>query len=188
MSWQGNTPSTLADVLKYIEALYAQANDSTVFFTGERHLESEGAPGRIIFLPVRDLSTLGPPRELGARQVGTIREGVRCYVWGAETTADADRYEDARRRMMRLIAAFKNSAPGRLLMGPIVRGDQTDVDTYGEEYQITIAYEWAVPNDRAIAKAAKTLGGPTILPPDPDRPEGDTGKTFVVKEIKREVQ
>lgn len=186
MSWQGNTPSMLEDVLKHVQALYAQAGDTTVFFTGERHLESEGAPGRVIFVPVKDLSTLGPPREIGARQIGTIREAARCYVWGFEA-ADVDRYTDAHRRLMRLMAALKAAAPGRLLMGPLERGDETDIVTYGEEYRAVIGYEWAVPQDRAIARAALALGGPPKLPPDPDRPEGDTGFSFVTKTIHREV-
>jgi hypothetical protein len=179
MSSQGNTPSTLSDVLRYIEAIYALIPDeTTVFFDGEEHLESEGAPGRIIFVQTEDGGELGPPLAIGANQAASITETVVCYVWGSETVADADRCDDAKARSMRLLAAFKAAAPGRLAMRRLSRMKGTNIVTFGEEWRMTIAYTWAVPQDRAVTKAAKTLGGPSPLPPDPDRPDGNTGMTF----------
>ncbi len=156
-----------------------------LFFEGERFDESEGAPPRIWIVQSKSGSgsKLGPVLEIGARQLGSITEACVCYVWGAETVENGDRYDAAKAMILRLVAAFNAAAVGRLEYRRLERGDQTSLVTYGEEYQLEIAYTWAVPRDGAVDTAAAALaevGGYSQAPPDPDRPGGGTGSTFKI--------
>ena len=183
MSTGGPYPSTLADVLRFAALVLAEAGDPAEWYTGERYLEQEGAPPRIVAVPTGSGSTLGPVLELGARQVGSITEGATLYVWGAEHDDDTLRYEDARARLMRVIAAINASAPGRVEWRGISRGDATRITTYGEEYRAEITYVWAVPRDEAIDRAAQRLAAAATLapvPPRPDYPRGSTGAVYAI--------
>lgn len=156
-----------------------------LFFEGERHDGSEGAPPRIMFLQTAGGtgSALGPVLHIGGGELGSITESCTCYVWGRETAADADRYDDAKARVMRLYAAFNAAAVGRLELRRLERGDQTRLVTFGEQYQMEIGYVWAVPRDAAIDAAAEALAVAGVIgdsPVNPDRPNGPTGLLFNV--------
>lgn len=183
MSTGGTPPSTLDDVLAYVRALYVQMADPTTFEMGECFDGSEGAPPRIRFVVTRGQSALGPVLEVGARQLGSISEAVTCYVWGSETLDDADRYRDAKARVMTLLAAFNAAGVGRLVLRRLERGDTTSLITYGEQYQMEIAYVWAVPRSDAVDRAARALALTGASPPDPSRPNGDTGQTMIVNVV-----
>jgi len=191
VSTGGPVPSMLDDVLAFAIALLVQAGEAdyphvdgsgkTEVLIGERYLEQTGAARRILFVPTQDGGELGPPLEIGARQIGSITEGCTAYVWGAETTDDRDRYREAKRIMMKLIATLNEAGIGRRGFGTIRRMTAGDVDTYGEEYRLSFTYTWAVPRDAAIDAAALVLAGQSGYsksPEDPDRPFGSTGIDF----------
>lgn len=189
------TPATLSDVIRSVKLLLGpspgvgelrdpNANPNGVeFLIGERYLREEGAPPRIVLVPDTN-GTIGPALAVGARQVCGITERVRCYVWGREGASglDVDRYDDARARSMRLLNAFKASASGRLRGASLVRGVDSNVETFGEEYQLTLAYTWGVPEDAAVWAAAFALL-PVGSPPAPDQPQGPTANTFATTSV-----
>lgn len=148
-------------------------------YIGERYLKEEGAPPRIVFVRADAESNGGIAA--GARQVAGISESVDCYIWGAEGTTDLDRCRDAEARWHRLLNALKASAPGRLKGRRRSRLRGTNVVTYGEEFVWTIEYTYAVPEDEAIwAQAYALAPNPAQSPPNPDKPDGDTGAVFGV--------
>lgn len=188
MSYAGPPPSTLSDVIAYIRAVYVQAGllrsvstDPTTgieWLDGERYRGQEGAPPRITFEETAPSgSNIGPPIEIGGRQSASLTETVVCRVWGADTTADGDRYRAAKAMAMQLLDAFICTAEGRIFGAQILREDQTNIETFGEEYQLVLSYKWAVPYDNTIRLAAEALGRTSGLP-DPDRGNGATTLTF----------
>lgn len=179
--------TTLSDVLVAVRALLIAVGDvradsnlgGVELLFGERYLKQEGSPPRIVF--VREDGDIGPVLAVGARQVNSITETVRCYVWGAETSDDVDRQRAAEALAHRLLNAFKATAPGRLAGKVRLRNSDTNVVTYGEELVLDLAYSYGVPYDDAIWDAAYAAApDPALSPPDPDRPQGDTGDTFTV--------
>lgn len=187
MSYRGNAPSTLSDVLRYVRALYAQAgllrdpstNQGGIeMLTGERYRRQDGAPPRIVFEQLAKPGNVGGPLEIGARQSASVTETCLCRVWGAETTADADRYDAAKALAAQLLDGFKIAAPGRLRGAQILREDETSIETFGEEYQLLVSYTWAVPRDEQLRQAATALALVSDSPQDPDRPNGGTGLSF----------
>lgn len=186
-------PETLDDVLDRVVLLFTTAGltrdansnpGGVAFLRGERHLNEHGAPPVVVFVPSEDGGELGGPLQVGARQVASITETVKCYVWGPETLDDKARLVAARTLAMQLLNAFKASAPGRLTGGRLERGIDTHVLTFGEEYRLTISYVWGVPEDEAIWAAARsTAPSPAASPPNPDKPNGDTGATFTTSSI-----
>lgn len=184
--------TTLDDVIDTVIALLTAVGDARDLVTnpgglellrGERHLREEGAPPRIIFVPGKDGGAIGPVLEVGTREACGITETVRCYVWGAESSppSDAGRQRDARARAHRLLNAFIATAAGRITGGKIVAAQDTNIVTHGAEYLVTLSYEWAVPQDEEIWDAAYALApADPGSPPDPDRPQGDTGHGFHV--------
>lgn len=182
--------STVHDVIANVIALLTAVGDARdpntnpngiELLIGERYLREEGAPPRIVFVPTTAGGRLGPPLEIGARQVGSITESVRCYVWGAETSLDVSRYDDAAARCVRLLNAFAASCSGRSTKGAFSRNAGTNIETFGEEYVVELSYTWPVPyDDEIFAAAYATAPSPALSPPNPDQPTGDTGLTFGV--------
>jgi hypothetical protein len=169
---QGPDVSTLDDFMVAVQARFAAAGDPTPVLIGERWLPQFSAPPRIVFRPTKDGGNFGPPNRVGAGFIASIRETMTAYVWGDETVADGDRYRAAKALCMRLINAYRREGPGKLTGLNIARGDAT-AETFGEEYQVTAAFTWNVPQDAAIW-APPTTPEPN---PDPMRPQGDTGET-----------
>lgn len=184
-------PSTLSDVVSNVIALlvgvgeadypHVDGSGKVGIFIGERYLKQEGAPPRIVFVRADAESNGGIA--VGARQIGGITESIDCYVWGAEGT-DEERYRDAEARWHRLLNAFKACAPGRLKSKrrPRLRG--TNVVTFGEEFVWTVEYTYAVPEDEAVwTYAYAHAPNPAPSPPNPDKPNGDTGDVFGVGSV-----
>lgn len=199
MSYRGNTPSTLSDVLRYVQALYAQPTAAAPagllrtnpkdpstgieMLTGERYRKQNGAPPRIVFEQLPQAGKIGPVLEIGARESFSVTETCLARVWGRETTAQPDRYDAAKTLAMQLLDGFKLAAPGYLTGASILREDQTNIETFGEEYQLLVSYTWAVPRDEALRQAAVALALFSDTPQDIDRPNGGTGDTFVIDVI-----
>lgn len=183
--------STVHDVIGNVIALLVAVGDAdyphvtgsglTELLVGERYLGEEGGANRIVFVPTAAGGQLGGPLEIGARQVGSITESVRCYVWGAETVADVSRYDDAAAKCVRLLNCFAASCPGRNTKGAFRRLAETNVVTYGEEYVVELSYTWPVPyDDQVFAAAYAAAPNPPLSPANPDQPNGSTGLTFSV--------
>lgn len=180
--------TTLDDVVLNVRALLAAVGDlrdavlnpgGVEFLIGEKHLAKKGAPPRIVCVLTEDDGSISGPLAVGARQVGSFMESVRCYVWGAETADDATRYVDAKARAFRLMNAFRASAPGRLAGGNLTRSTATHELTHGEEYTLSYVYACGVPEDPAIWTAAYAIAqSPPNAPPNPDQPNGNTGADF----------
>lgn len=154
----------------------------TGIYYGERYLKQEGAPPRIVIVETDGESIGGIA--VGAHQIGGIDESADFYVWGAESASDIDRMNDAKTRWHRLLNALKASAPGRLRCRrrPRLRG--TNIETYGEEFVWTVEYTYAVPEDEAVwVYAYANAPVPAQSPPNPDKPNGDTGAMFEVGQV-----
>lgn len=189
MSGGPTISATLSDVIANVIALLVTVGDADYphvsgsglmeVLIGERYLREEGAAPRIVFVQTEDGGEVGGPIELGGRQVASVTETVRCYIWGAENTDDRLRYDDAKRRVMRLLNAFRATAPGRLKGARLVRGQDSNIVTYGEEFQFTIACTWPVfYDDELWAAAYAAAQSPAPSPPDPDRLDGGSGLSF----------
>jgi hypothetical protein len=185
-------PATLSDVIANVITLlvglgeadfpHVSGSGKVGIFIGERYLKEEGAPPRIVFVRADAESNGGIAT--GARTVGGITEAVDCYIWGAETSADVDRYRDAEARWHRLLNAFKASASGRIKARRRSRLRSTNVVTYGEEFIWTVEYTYAVPYDQALWDYANAHApNPPPSPPNPDKPDGDTGAVFGVGSV-----
>jgi hypothetical protein len=178
--------STLSDVLSAVVARYAAVGDQrspstpngVALYIGERWLPqgTTDAPPRIVFVQTQDGGKVTGPPKFG--YIAGITESVRCYVWGLPNATDALRYDDAKRRVMRLLNVFRAVSPGRIVSANLQRGIDANGESYGEEYRVTLSYTWGVPIDKAIW--AVPLVAPGAQPPDPDKPNGDTGKTFEI--------
>ncbi len=182
-------PATLDDVLDSVRASFSRrgrlrdvnTNPGGVeMLRGERYLRQEGAPPRVIFVCAS--GNIGGPIAIGARQTASITESVRCYIWGAETDDDAGRISAARSLAMELINTFKAWAGGRLTGGSLERSIDTNVETFGEEYQLVYNYIWGVPEDEGVWADAYA-NAVAASPPNPDKPNGDTGATFGIGAI-----
>lgn len=184
--------TTLSDVLIAVRDLFIAVGDVSATPTnpptgiemlfGERYLKQRGSAQRIVF--VRGDGNLGGPLEIGAREVGSIGETVECYVWGVETADDINRHRAAEAIAHRLMNAFECCAPGRHTSKIRRRNAGTNVLTFGEELVLEVEYTYAVPVDDDIWDAAYAAApSPALSPPDPDRPNGDTGDIFTVDPI-----
>lgn len=193
MSTAGAPPSTIDDVITYVIALLVQCGEAdyphvdgsglTEILIGERYLECEGNARRIVVIPDEPRGKLTGPLEIGARQVGAWVAHATWLVWGGETSDDRDRIRAARRIVHRLVNAFEAAGAARYDLVDIERLKETNIVTYGEEFRLTMTYAWQIPRDDAIEQAAAALRdggglGYGNSPPDPDRPNGDTGFDF----------
>lgn len=200
MSTAGAPPSTLDDVITYVIALLVQCGEAdyphvdgsglTEILVGERYLESDGASRRILILPDEPRGKLGGPLEIGARQIGSWTASATFFVWGDEDADDRDRIREARRIVHRLVAALRTAGVGRIEFAGIERLKETNIVTYGEEFRLEASYAWQIPRDDAIELAAQALitGGLDYsqAPPDPDRPNGGTGRDFATGSVTME--
>jgi len=192
MSLGGPPPSTLSDVLRYVKALYVQAglvrtlpsdpSTGIEFLVSERYIEQEGSPPRLLFV-IDSAGKLGPVYELTGRSVGTWTHGCRVYAWGAESADDIARNDAAMALMMQAQAALQIAGVERATFGDVVREDDTNIVTFGEEYNFRFEYTWSVPRDAALEAAALALGAVSKSPTDPDRPLGHTPQNFSINVV-----
>lgn len=150
-----------------------------LIYTGERFDQQEGAPPRLYFRPDPD-EKIGPVLDIGGREIASRMQSCDVFVWGAETTADLDRYDAADALLDQAIAAVFTAGAGRITMGDVKRQDETSIDTFGEEYRWRFEYARLVPRSDAFEAAAAALALLSKSPEDPDRPNGGNGLTPVV--------
>jgi len=151
----------------------ANANPSGIeILIGERYLKEEGAPPRLVM--VRTNGKAGGPLRVGDGNLGSWAQGFTAYLWGAETVDDATRYDAQDALADQVVNAVRRVMPGRCEISTINPLVDTNIVTFGEELQLLVRYTRSVPRDAAIWAIPTT----PISPPDPMRPQGDTGKTF----------
>jgi hypothetical protein len=179
----GPPVSTLDDVLEGVRLVLSTAGylrtgnhpPGIEWLVGERYEQSEGAPPRVLVLVGED-GSVGGPGAVDAGYVAGVTERCTMLLWGDETTADGDRYRAAKQIAVTVVNALRLVAPGRLAGLTLRRPYKTDLLTYGEEYRLTFSYFWRVPRVAAIWSVPVT----PISPPDPMRPNGDTGLDFTL--------
>lgn len=185
------TPATLADVVRNMCGALVRLGDVAAMndgsggtarvFHGEEYEDQNDTPPRYVFVQNEDGGELGPALAVGARQVGSMTETLKIYVWGAGPSDDA-RCDDARARAMRLHNLFKAWAPGRVAGKMFERSQSPKALRLGEQVLLTYSYAQAIPEDAAVFADAYANAG-TVSPPQPDQPQGDTGLTFAVSSV-----
>lgn len=180
------TPATLADVIRNVCAALVRLGDVAAtndgaggtarVFHGEEYVDQNDTPPRYIFVQNEDGGELGPALAVGARQVGSLNETVKIYVWGAGASDDA-RVDDARARAMRLVNLMKAWAPGRLVGKLFDRTQNPKAARFGEQVMLSYSYAQAIPEDAAVFADAYAHAV-AASPERPDQPQGDTGLSF----------
>lgn len=145
-----------------------------LIYVGERYLKQTGAPPRIVIVPGAGQS--GPPSRLNAGNIARDVEELRAYLWAAETADDLARYTAIEAAKDTWINIIRKIMPGRAEIKTINPALVSNIVTFGEDRQIVALYERSVPRSAAISNVPITA----ISPPDPDRPNGDTGYEYVV--------
>jgi len=143
-------------------------------YVGERYLKQTGAPPRIVIVPGN--GELGGPRTMGAGNVAQDTEEIRAFLWAAEVADDLARYAAIENAKDIWINIVRKLMPGRSEIRTVNPTITANIVTFGEDRQMIVRYGRDVPRDAAIWNVAIT----PISPPDPDRPQGDTGYEFEV--------
>ncbi|HSM92116.1 MAG TPA: hypothetical protein VLT47_04455, partial [Anaeromyxobacteraceae bacterium] len=111
---------------------------------------------------------------------GTTTSDDGAIVWSyvSEAPSDLARYEASEALLDRFVNVCKALAPGRVSIKTIEPSVETNVVTFGEELQVVVTWSRSIPRDAKVWAWASTLTA--VSPPDPARPQGDTGKTFTL--------
>lgn len=173
--------STLDDVLQRVQRVFSLMRDGTPIMVGAQY-EREPGPGtppRVVFIPDAQ-GRLGGVEKVSAGYVAQWLHGCRVRVLGAESGDDSSRAEAAKRLAFRVICVLRALDPGHIELAP---GNPRDtsalaVDGPGVDLTFSFTYVAHVPQEQAVLRAVKQLE--SVSPPDPDRPQGDTGKQIVV--------
>lgn len=168
--------STLPDVLRAVRNIIVAESPGTEVLCGERYLQQDGAANRVLFV-ITDGDWTGAPK-IGAKLVGGVNDGCLVYIWGAESADDFARYDAANLLRQIFVNALHRVAPGRYAPAAVNRLRGTNELTYGEEYSLAFTYREDIGRIKSIANLP-AQGGPTS-PPDPLKPNGDTGLSLTV--------
>lgn len=173
--------STLDDVLQRVRDVFQLMGDGTPIMIGAQYEREPGpsAPPRVAFIP-DEQGRLGGVEKVSAGYIAKWLHGCRVRVLAAESGDDGSRATAAKRLAFRVIAVLKALDPGHIVLAP---GNPRDtsalpVDGPGVDITFTFTYEAHIPQEQAVLRAVKQLE--RVSPPDPDRPQGDTGKQIVL--------
>lgn len=174
--------STLSDVIRLVQAIFGYLGDGTPIMVGAAYLEEPGpgAPPRVVFVPDSE-GKLGPTTKINAGYVASWTHGCRVHVRGVEPGDDPGRFEPVYLLAARVIDVLKACDPAHVIVGP---GNPKDASPLavdapsGAEVVFTFAYVRNIAADPAVLRAARQIT--SVSPPDPDRPQGSTGKNFDV--------
>lgn len=171
--------SPLPTLMRALFDFFAIVEPETKFYVGERYLKQEEAPRRIILVP--DAGNFGGVIGAGEGTVGGLVMTCTAYLWGAETADDLDRYDDATALLHRFCNVLKRVAGSRVKDAPITREQATNVETFGEEYQVRFAYEYGIPTDVEVWNTAiPTPSDPQLSPPPYNSPPGTPASTIAI--------
>jgi hypothetical protein len=171
--------SRLADFLRFFADKYSEVGDGIPILVGKKYLDQFGAgsPPRILIVP-NAKGRLGPAPKLNANYIAGWSQGATVYVRGAEDGTDLGYFDSAEMIAERVMNVLKNTDAGHVELAP---GDPRDesplpVDAYGADVAFAFTYTRPVARDVAVWRAATSARAI----PDPDRPAGGNGKTFIV--------
>lgn len=171
--------SPLPDVLRAIVGIFSIVEPATPIFVGERYLRQEGKPRRIVLVP--DDGNLGAVLGAGEGTVAGVTLACTAYLWGAETAADLDRYDDATSLLHRFVNVLKRVAGARVKDAPIEREKDTNIETFGEEYRLRFSYEYGIALDQEVWNCAiPTAADEQLSPPPYDSPPGTPASTIAI--------
>lgn len=183
MGVQKQPISTLDDLIRVVMAVFSAAKDGTPIMVGEAYKSDFGAgsPPRVLFVPEKRPGMLGGAPKVNANYLAGWSHGCTVYVRGAESGEDVGRLDAAYELADRVINAVKGASPGRVVLAPGNPDDDSPLpqDAYGADLTFSFSFVRGVAVDPEITRALRTLG--SVSPPDPDRPQGDTGNTFIVE-------
>lgn len=173
--------SSLGDVLRRVQRLFSELGDGTPILIGKQHMAEPGpgSPPRIVFVP-DETGRLGKASQANAGYLATWRRGCTVNVRGAESGEEAGTLDAADQLVARVVQVLKALDPSHLAIEGEGASENSPlpVEAYGAGITFSFAYVANIPIDPATMRAARQLTA--ISPSDPDRPEGDTGKTFTV--------
>jgi hypothetical protein len=176
--------SELADVLAAVR-WYLQQTDGNgnllgttkpppIVLLGERYLDENDIPNRVVFVPNPETSKealAGEGRKLNTKSLWAIAETCDVYVWGDENADDFERYRLATDLRRAVLNAFHRAGPGRVVLLGIDRNHGTNIVTRGEEFVLHLAY---VSEVKQTPISVITAPGAPTSPPDPQLPPGVT--------------
>lgn len=143
-------------------------------YIGERYLKQHGAHPRIVVVP--GAGEIGAPANKGGGDVAKDVEEIRAYLWAGEASDDLARYAAIEAMKDRWINILRKVMPGRAEIRTVNPSLISNVVTFGEDRLVVTRYERQVPRDAVIWNVPITA----VSPPDPLRPNGDTGDTYEV--------
>ena len=143
-------------------------------YIGERYLKQHGAPPRIVVVP--GAGEIGAPANKGGGDIAKDVEEIRAYLWAGEAADDLARYAAIETMKDRWINVLAKTLVGRKESKTINPALISNIATFGEDRLVVTRYDRQVPRDAAIWKVPITA----ISPPDPMRPNGNTGDEIVV--------
>lgn len=174
--------STMADVLRLVQAVFSFLGDGTPLLIGAAFLDEPG-PGsgpRVVFVPDEN-GAFAPAQKIGAGYVASWAHGCTVYVRGVEPGDDAGRLEPAYVLAARVATVLKALDPAHISAtpgGPRDDSPQRVPGPGGADIVFRFTYVANIAQDPAILRAVRQVV--SISPPNPDQPGGDTGNTFVV--------
>lgn len=179
--------STLADVFRLVEVVFGLLKDGTPLMFGAQYRDEPG-PGsalRVVFVPDDAGSfgpgSFGPAQKVSAGYSASWSHGCTVAVRGVEPGDDPRRFEPAYLLAARVADILKQLDPAHIVLAPGNPRDTSPLPVEGPSgAEITFAFTYTtnIPTDPAVLRAIAQIR--SVSPPDPDRPGGDTGHTFVV--------
>ena len=138
-------PSTLADILRAVKAMFAHAADKTPVKVGEQHLTGGIGYPSILFIP-----------ETSGRIAGAIQSGhaVASWIHGCEVRVRAkpgideeDVFTPATALADKVIAALGIAAMGRLVWGEVHSNSPTPANSMGAELVFSFTFQRDIPHE-----------------------------------------
>ena len=138
-------------------------------YVGERYLRQHGAPPRIVI--VQGSGEESGPGRVGDGNIARKTAQIVAYLWAAESADDLVRYAAIEAAEDAWSNTVGKVIPGRSVRRTVNPTITANIVTFGEDRQFIVDYSRGVPRDAAIWAVPVT----PISPPDPMRPNGDTG-------------
>lgn len=171
--------SRLSDFLRLCVDLLGQAGDGTAFLIGKKYLtDSIGQSPRVVFVPnVR--GRLGPPTKLNANYICSWTHGCKVYVRATDGASgdEAGQFEAAEALADRVLNFIKETNPGRISFVPGNPADDSPFPDHALGADIVFEFTYTRPVARDIGITRPGMNAQPI--PDPDRPHGGNGATYI---------
>lgn len=171
--------STIGDLFRLVGAAFNALGDGTPLLIGRKYLAEFGAGSapRVLFVP-EEQGRLGRPTRLNAGELASYTHGCQVYVRGAESGDDAGRFDAVYALADRVINALKWCDPAHVVLEP---GNPRDASPLPDDaYGADVVFSFVFIRPIAIEREIHRLPVEALSPMDPDRPRGDSGKTFVL--------